>query len=38
MIFKNYTWKDTTTQIKTLKELDEMPENISPLDYQVDEK
>ena len=35
--FKNYTWKDTTTQIKTLKELDEMPENISPLDYQVDE-
>jgi hypothetical protein len=37
-LFKNYPWKDVTEQIKDLKEPEDMPENINPLDYQHDEK
>ena len=36
--FKYYQWEDTVEIIKELKEPDDMPENINPLDYQIDEK
>jgi len=36
--FKYYQWKDTVEQEKELKEPDDMPENISPLEYKVDDK
>jgi hypothetical protein len=35
--FKTYKWNEIEEEIKELKEPDEMPENINPLDYQVDE-
>ena len=36
--FKNYRWEDTIEIIKDLKEPEDMPEDINPLDYQIDEK
>lgn len=33
--FKHYRWNDTVEIIKELKEPDDMPEDINPLDYQV---
>lgn len=36
--FKEYKFKDTVETNKELKEPEDMPENINPLDYQVDEK
>jgi len=36
--FKYYKWKNTVETTKELKEPGEMPENINPLDYQVDNK
>ena len=34
--FKEYSWKEKKEIIKELKEPDEIPENISPLDYKID--
>jgi hypothetical protein len=36
--FNSYEFKDTVEVEKELKEPEDMPQNISPLDYQVDEK
>lgn len=36
--FNTYKWCDTQEVIKELKEPDDMPENINPLDYVVDKK
>lgn len=36
-LFKGYPWKDKTEIIKELREPDETPDNISPIDYQLDE-
>lgn len=36
--FKEYTWKDTVEKFKELREPEDTPEFINPLDYQVDEK
>ena len=36
--FKYYEWKDTIEIIKDLKEPEEMPEDINPLDYQHNEE
>jgi len=36
--FKEYQWKETVEKSKDLKEPEDMPEDINPLDYQVDEK
>lgn len=36
--FKEYKWEDTVETINELKEPEDMPENISPVEYQVDEK
>jgi len=36
--FKYYQWKDTVEVVKELREPEDTPENISPIDYQVDEK
>lgn len=36
--FKEYDWKDTTEVSNILREPGDMPENINPIDYQVDEK
>jgi hypothetical protein len=36
--FKTYKWNEIEEEIKELKEFGDMPENINPLDYQVDEK
>ena len=36
--FKEYKFKDTVEVTKELKEPEDMPEDINPLDYQVDEK
>ncbi len=36
--FKDYQWKDTVETEKELKEPDDLPETINPVDYQVDEK
>jgi len=36
--FKHYKFEDITEEIKYLKEPEEMPDKISPLDYQVTEK
>jgi hypothetical protein len=35
--FKNYKWEDTIEKTKVLREPGDMPENINPLDYQIDE-
>jgi len=37
-LFGGYPWKDRTEVVKDLKEPEDMPEDINPLDYQVDEK
>jgi len=34
--FKHYKWEDTVETIKVLKEPEDMPEDINPLDYQLD--
>ena len=34
--FKSYPWKDTTETIKVLKEPEDMPNDINPIDYKVD--
>lgn len=36
--FGKYPWSGTTETIKELKEPEDMPEDINPLDYQLDEK
>ena len=36
--FEGYKWSDTIEVVKELKDVDEMPENINPLDYQENEK
>lgn len=36
--FKYYKWEDTVEINKDLKEPEDMPEDINPLDYQLDEK
>jgi hypothetical protein len=36
--FKNYKFHDTIEIIKDLKEPEDMPDDINPLDYQIDEK
>lgn len=36
--FKEYPWKDSVEVSKELKEPEDMPEDINPIDYQVDEK
>ncbi len=36
--FKNYNWSPMTETLQELKEPDDMPENINPIDYVVDEK
>jgi hypothetical protein len=36
--FKYYGWKDTVETTKDLKEPKDMPENISPIDYQINDK
>lgn len=36
--FKHYKWEDTVEKIKELKEPEETPEDINPIEYQVDEK
>jgi hypothetical protein len=35
-LFKGYKFEDTTETIKELKEEGDLPENINPIDYQVD--
>ena len=35
--FETYEWKNTIKVIKELKEPGEMPENINPIDYQIDD-
>ena len=37
-LFENYKWEDTVEIEKELKEPDDMPDNINPLHYQIDEK
>jgi hypothetical protein len=37
-LFKHYKFKDTVETEKELKEPEDMPENINPLEYQVDER
>lgn len=37
-LFNGYKWEDKIEVIKELKEPEDMPENINPLDYQVDGK
>lgn len=36
--FKEYDWKDTKEVSNILREPGDLPENINPIDYQVDEK
>jgi len=36
--FGKYQWKETLEKTKDLKEPEDMPEDINPLDYQLDEK
>jgi len=36
--FNNYVWNDTVEVKKELKEPEEMPDDINPINYQVDEK
>lgn len=37
-LFKEYPWKEGLEVTKDLKEPDDMPEDINPLDYQVDKE
>lgn len=34
--FENYKWESTSEMVKELKEPEDMPENINPIDYQID--
>jgi len=36
--FNTYRWKDTVETVKELKEPDDMPDDINPVHYQIDEK
>jgi hypothetical protein len=36
--FKYYRWNDMVEKQKELKEPDEIPENINPIEYQIDDK
>jgi len=36
--FNSYKWKDTEETIKEMREPEDTPKDINPLDYQVDEK
>jgi len=36
-LFKEYKWENTVEEIQELKEPEDMPDTISPLEYQVDE-
>jgi len=36
-LFKDYLWKDTVETIKEMREPEDTPEDINPLDYQLDE-
>lgn len=36
-LFGGYSWKDSVEIIKELREPEDIPENISPIDYQLDE-
>lgn len=36
--FKDYPWNDTVEEIKEMREPEDTPEDISPIDYQVNEK
>lgn len=36
--FNTYRWEDTVETVKELREPDEMPDNINPVHYQVDEE
>jgi hypothetical protein len=35
--FKSYKWNDTVEEIKEMREPEETPEHINPIDYRVDE-
>lgn len=37
-LFKHYKWEETIEIVKELKEPEDMPEDINPLDYQINEK
>ncbi|MCK9416903.1 hypothetical protein M0Q97_09625 [Candidatus Dojkabacteria bacterium] len=36
--FLEYPWKDTVEEIKEMREPEDIPENINPIDYQIDDK
>jgi hypothetical protein len=36
--FNNYKWEDTRETVKEMREPEDTPEHINPIDYQVDEK
>lgn len=36
--FKNYIWKDTVEEIKEMREPQDTPDTISPIDYQTNKK
>lgn len=36
--FNSYQWNDVVEEIKEMREPEDTPENINPIDYQVDEK
>jgi hypothetical protein len=36
--FYTYQWKDVVEEIKEMREPEDTPENINPIDYQIDEK
>ena len=35
--FKNYSWRDTIEEIKEMREPEDTPKEINPIDYQLDE-
>ena len=36
--FKDYPWKDVIEEVKEMREPEDIPDTINPIDYQVDEK
>jgi len=36
--FKDYPWKDVIEEVKEMREPEDTPDTINPIDYQVDEK
>ena len=36
--FKNYIWKDTVEEVKEMREPQDVPDTISPIDYQINKK